>query len=112
MQGNSKDFERQRIIIKKKREQIERKRQKTDARHILFGIADPYEDPKKIVEAALELKAAGARVLCLDCFGYTTRQQADVQNATGLETVLPRTVLIEELTALRNITPKDSADAR
>ena len=61
---------------------------------------------------ALELKAAGARVLCLDCFGYTTRQQADVQNATGLETVLPRTVLIEELTALRNITPKDSADAR
>ena len=41
-----------------------------------------------------------------------TRQQADVQKATGLETVLPRTVLIEKLTALRNITPKDSADAR
>ena len=41
-----------------------------------------------------------------------TRQQADIQKATGLETVLPRTVLIEELTALRNITSKDSADAR
>lgn len=102
------------VVIPKEhqREQIAGWWRESGARHILFGIADPYEDPKKIVEAALELKAAGARVLCLDCFGYTTRQQADVQKATGLETVLPRTVLIEELTALRNITPKDSADAR
>ena len=102
------------VVIPKEhqREQIAGWWRESGARHILFGIADPYEDPKKIVEAALELKAAGARVLCLDCFGYTTRQQADVQKATGLETVLPRTVLIEKLTALRNITPKDSADAR
>lgn len=102
------------VVIPKEhqREQISGWWRDSGADNTLFGIADPYEDPRKIVEAALKLKAAGARVLCLDCFGYTTGQQADVQKATGLETVLPRTVLIEELVALRDATPKDSADAR
>lgn len=73
--------------------------QNSGADNILFGISDPYEEPENIFRTALRLKEAGAKVLCLDCFGYTTDQQKMVETQTGLPTVLPRSVLINDLAA-------------
>lgn len=96
------------VVIPKEnqKEQITQWWRDSGADSTLFGIADPYEDPRHILETALKLKAAGAKVLCLDCFGYTTDQQQAVRKITGLETVLPRTVLVQDLIALLQTTPE------
>lgn len=87
------------VVIPKEhqKEQITQWWRSSGADKTLFGIADPYEDPRHILETALELKAAGAKVLCLDCFGYTTGQQRAVEAITGLPAVLPRAVLVQDL---------------
>ena len=78
------------------------------ADHTLFGIADPYDDPQEIFRVAQQLQEAGAKVLCLDCFGYTTHQQKAVAALTGLPTVLPREVLVKDLVkALTVVSPAD-----
>jgi hypothetical protein len=57
---------------------------------------------------AQQLQEAGAKVLCLDCFGYTTHQQKAVAALTGLPTVLPREVLVKDLVkALTAVSPAD-----
>lgn len=68
----------------------------------LLETADPFGDTEEIVNAGHRLKCAGAAVLCMDCFGYTGAQQAAVCQATGLKTVLPREVLMEEAIRLLN----------
>lgn len=77
------------------REQITQWWQASGAENLLLDVADPFGDPQQVVQAALRLKTAGAKVLCLDCFGYTAAQQAAVARVTGLETVLPRAVLCQ-----------------
>lgn len=67
------------------------------AQKLLLDVADPYGDTEKIVQAAIRLKKAEAKVICLDCVGFTTAQQTAVAAATGLETVLPRAVLSQML---------------
>ncbi len=61
----------------------------------LLEPASPYSGDEEVVEAALRLKAAGAKVLCMDCFGYSAAQKKAVCQAAGLETVLPREGLAE-----------------
>ena len=68
----------------------------------LLETADPFGAIDEIVNAGFRLKAAVAAVLCMDCFGYTGAQQAAVKGATGLETVLPREVLMEDAIRLLN----------
>lgn len=87
------------VLIPKEdqKEQITQWWRESGADNITFGIADPYGDPDEILRAAKELTAAGAQVLCLDCFGYTVCQQREVEQTTGLVTVLPRKTLIEEI---------------
>ena len=66
--------------------------------------ADPFGSLSDVKVAAEHLKEQGARVLCLDCFGYTLEQKAAVEAVTGLPAVLPREVLCqmaeEELSCL------------
>lgn len=97
------------VVIPKEnqKEQITQWWRNSGAHNTVFGIADPYEDPRHILETALILKAAGAQILCLDCFGYTIDQQQAVRQITGLETVLPRAVLVENLVNTLQITPKE-----
>lgn len=83
------------IPSQEQREQIAQWWQASGAEALLIEPADPFGHPEQVVQAALRLKAAGAKVLCLDCFGYTEAQQAAVVRATGLETVLPRAVLCQ-----------------
>lgn len=74
------------------------------APHVLLEAADPFGAATDIERAAKELKERGAKVLCLDCFGYTLAHKAAAQQATGLPAVLPREVLCqmakEELSCL------------
>lgn len=75
--------------------QIARWWKASGAQTTLLEAADPFGASGQVLQAALRLKEAGARVLCLDCFGYTAAQREAVAQATGLETVLPRAVLCQ-----------------
>lgn len=48
---------------------------------------------QNLAEAAHQLKAAGARLIILDCLGYSRRMKRAVCQATGLPTVLARGLL-------------------
>lgn len=60
-----------------------------------LAVADPFGDLENVELAAKTLLEQGARVLCLDCFGYTLEQKMAVEAATGLRAVLPREVLCQ-----------------
>ena len=54
--------------------------------------ANPYGNHEQIVKAGMALKQQGAKLLVMDCIGYTRKMKAAVAEATGLPVVLPRTV--------------------
>lgn len=57
------------------------------------AIASPYTDDEATLRtAAAELAAAGARVVALDCFGYTAAMRDAVADETGLPVVVARSV--------------------
>lgn len=66
-----------------------------DAPHVLLEAADPFGDQSAVEAAAKRLQARGARVLCLDCFGYTLEHKLAAEQVTGLTAVLPRAVLCQ-----------------
>jgi len=58
---------------------------------ILIGAASPYTaGPDEIATAGSRLASRGARILALDCIGYTEAMRAAVAAATGLPVVLAR----------------------
>ncbi len=63
---------------------------------VLLAAADPFADTQAVVQASLSLKAQGAAILCLDCFGYTLAQQTAVMRATSLQVVLSRQVIAQQ----------------
>lgn len=88
--------------------QIEEWWRNSGTNNTLFGSADPYGNPQQIIEVSQNLKDAGAKILCLDCFGYTLAHQAAVEQAVGLTTVIPRAVLFGEmLRSLSGTTPAE-----
>lgn len=71
---------------------------------VLLEAADPFGAAEEVERAAKKLQEQGAKVLCLDCFGYTLEHKRAAEQAAGLPAVLPREVLCqmakEELSCL------------
>ncbi|MDR1194014.1 MAG: AroM family protein [Peptococcaceae bacterium] len=59
----------------------------------LVVAASPYEDITKVERAAASLRGSGAALLCLDCIGYTVAMKGLAARASGLPTLLPRTLM-------------------
>lgn len=65
---------------------------KNGVKKVIIGAATPYGLTKNVIEAAVQLKAEGAQLLVLDCIGYTQAMKREIQEATGIPVILPRTV--------------------
>lgn len=65
------------------------------AMDVLLEAADPFGAVSGVEETAKKLEEQGARVLCLDCFGFTLEQKLAAEEAAGLPAVLPREVLCQ-----------------
>lgn len=65
------------------------------AMDVLLEAADPFGAVSGVEETAKKLEEQGARVLCLDCFGFTLEQKLAAEEAGGLPVVLPREILCQ-----------------
>jgi protein AroM len=54
--------------------------------------ASPYQSFNEVIEEAVHLKEDGAKLLVLDCIGYTQKMKNEIRKRTLLPVVLPRTV--------------------
>ena len=61
------------------------------------AFASPYEDGQALESAARKLRQAGAKLLVLDCMGYTLAQGRLAAKAAGLLVTLPRQKVIDAL---------------
>lgn len=80
------------------REQIAGWWRECGAPSVLLEAADPFQGPSAaaaVAAAAKTLTEQGARVLCLDCFGFTLEQKQAAERAAGVPVVLPREVLCQ-----------------
>ncbi|RWZ46655.1 AroM family protein [Labedella phragmitis] len=60
---------------------------------VIVSAASPYTDTEeRLREAARELASGGARLIAMDCFGYTAAMRAAVAAETGLPVVVARSV--------------------
>ncbi len=62
--------------------------------------ASPYAGAAGVEAAAARLRGADAAFLCLDCMGYTTRMRALAREASGLDVLLPRTLVASVVSEL------------
>ncbi len=62
----------------------------------LLEVADPFGSISEIVAAAMRLSERGARVLCMDCFGYSLQARDRAAQETKLKIILPREELVHE----------------
>jgi protein AroM len=64
------------------------------ARPALFAVASPYvEGLDSVAGAACELRDAGAKLLLLDCMGFTERHREAARAASGLPVVLSNALI-------------------
>ena len=77
------------------REQIAGWWEECGAPTVLLAAADPFGPLCGVEAAAKGLAEQGAKVLCLDCFGFTLEQKLAAEQVTGLSAVLPREVLCQ-----------------
>lgn len=67
--------------------------------HVVVESANPYSDDKNtIAHVAQRLRNRGARVLVMDCMGYTLGMKRTVREASGLPVVLARSLLARVVT--------------
>lgn len=66
----------------------------------LVRAASPYLGAAGAAPAARELKQAGAGLVVLDCIAYTLEIRRCVQQITGVETLLPRSLAAESIKRL------------
>lgn len=60
---------------------------------VVVRACSPYTDEtKRMREAARELAAGGARLIAMDCFGYTAAMRAIVAEETGLPVIVARSI--------------------
>lgn len=62
--------------------------------------ASPYAGIDGVGAAARELKGADDAFLCLDCMGYTLAMRDAVRRASGLDVLLPRTLVASVVSEL------------
>ncbi|MBM7599121.1 protein AroM [Virgibacillus halotolerans] len=60
--------------------------------NIVIEVASPYTK-SDFKTAGMNMKSLGAEVIVLDCMGYNETQKAEVANASGLPTILSRSLV-------------------
>lgn len=62
--------------------------------------ASPYAGLPGVERAAAELRGRGCAFLCLDCMGYTSAMREAARTASGLDVLLPRTLVASVVSEL------------
>lgn len=62
--------------------------------------ASPYGDPALIEQAAAGLRGSSCAFLCLDCMGFSLKMRELASRASGLDVLLPRTLVASILSEL------------
>ena len=60
---------------------------------VTVAVASPYAGPAPLVRAAEELGRAGARLVVMDCMGFTQAARSVVRDVTGAAVLLPSSLL-------------------
>lgn len=67
---------------------------------IEVACASPYRGVEGVERAAAALRGSGCSFLCLDCMGYTCRMREAARRASGLDVLLPRTLVASTVSEL------------
>ncbi|MCI6548372.1 MAG: AroM family protein [Coriobacteriaceae bacterium] len=62
--------------------------------------ASPYAGIGGVREAAAKLRGSNDALLCLDCMGFTTQMRDAAREASGLDVLLPRTLVASVVSEL------------
>lgn len=62
--------------------------------------ASPYGDLDAIARAARSLRDSGCAFLCLDCMGFSTKMREIARRESGLDVLLPRTLVASTVSEL------------
>lgn len=62
--------------------------------------ASPYGDIGDIARAARSLRGSGCAFLCLDCMGFSTEMRTVARRESGLDVLLPRTLVAATVSEL------------
>ena len=62
-----------------------------------LAVASPYADAATLVEASERLRGAGARVVVMDCMGFTAPARKVVRDITGAAVLLPSSLVARVL---------------
>lgn len=60
---------------------------------VTVAVASPYAGPAPLVRAAEELRRAGARLVIMDCMGFTQAARSVVRGVTGAAALLPSSLV-------------------
>lgn len=87
------------VPIVEQRQSYRARWSRVDAR-VAVVVASPYDDPARLVDAADELRRAGASLVVMECMGFTSGMKRVVREVTGAPALLPATVLARVLAEL------------
>jgi protein AroM len=87
------------VPIEQQRASYRTRWSRVDAR-VAVVVASPYDDPARLVDAADELRRAGASLVVMECMGFTSGMKQIVRDVTGVPALLPATVLARVLAEL------------
>lgn len=62
--------------------------------------ASPYAEIDGVAQAAATLRGSGCAFLCLDCMGFTATMREAAREASGLDVLLPRTLVASVISEL------------
>ena len=62
--------------------------------------ASPYTGIDGVIQAAKTLRGSGCAFLCLDCMGFTSKMREAARAASGLDVLLPRTLVANVVSEL------------
>lgn len=60
---------------------------------VAVTVASPYQDAGHLIDAAEDLRRAGASLILMNCLGFTTAMKAAVRDVAGVPTLLPSSLL-------------------
>lgn len=62
--------------------------------------ASPYQGIEGVTHAAATFRGSKCSFLCLDCMGYTSKMRTAAREASGLDVLLPRTLVASTISEL------------
>ena len=87
------------VPIEQQRESYRSRWSRVDPR-VGVVVASPYDDPARLVDAADQLRRAGASLVVMECMGFTSGMKQIVRDITGAPALLPASVLARVLAEL------------